>query len=473
MAITNYLLATLLMVGCGDENADIFAGLEQKRELRVITRNSPTTYFFDGDQPSGFEYDLLMAFADAQGYRLTIEVAFTLDELLEQLAAGEAHIAAAGLTLTPERQARFTASDSYLQHSPLVVYKSGKRRPRKLADLAGRDLVVLAGSSHAELLERLVPDYPNLQWREIQAADTLELMQLVTSERAELAILDSTEFKIQQQLFPRLVAAIDLGEDESIAWYLPKTPGALDLKSEIDDFFVSAEQEGLLSAIKDRHFGTANLTSRISAFTFNSRVESTLPQWEPLLKSIAGEYRMDWRLLAAISYQESHWNPEARSRTGVEGLMMLTRITANELGITDRRDPEQSLRGGARFLRNLLRRLPADIEDPHRLWMALAAYNIGMGHLEDARILAEREGLDPHLWDDVRSQLPKLQNPDVYPRTRFGFARGVEAQTYVDNIRQYYSALQLKTAADYRIAPPVDVSVLLTAELETGLPHAL
>ena len=99
--------------------------------------------------------------------------------------------------------------------------------------------------------------------------------------------------------------------------------------------------------------------------------------------------------------------------------------------------------------------------------------NIGMGHLEDARILAEREGLDPHLWDDVRSQLPKLQNPDVYPRTRFGFARGVEAQTYVDNIRQYYSALQLKTAADYRIAPPVDVNVLLTSELETGLPHAL
>lgn len=153
--------------------------------------------------------------------------------------------------------------------------------------------------------------------------------------------------------------------------------------------------------------------------------------------------------------------------------MMLTRATARELGVTDRRDAGQSLRGGARFLRNLLRRLPSDIAQPHRLWMALAAYNIGLGHLEDARILAEREGLDPHLWDDVRAQLPKLQNPDVYPSTRFGFARGVEAQTYVDNIRQYYSTLQLRTAADYRIMPPIDVTALLGPTQHVVIPRAL
>lgn len=153
--------------------------------------------------------------------------------------------------------------------------------------------------------------------------------------------------------------------------------------------------------------------------------------------------------------------------------MMITRATARELGVTDRLDPQQSLRGGARFIRNLLRRLPPDIEEPNRLWMALAAYNIGLGHLEDARVLAEKRGLDPHLWPDVRAQLTDLQNPDIYPTTRFGFARGAEAVTYVDNIRQYYATLQLITLTEDRIQPPIDVSNLLTNTHQLPLPLAL
>ena len=153
--------------------------------------------------------------------------------------------------------------------------------------------------------------------------------------------------------------------------------------------------------------------------------------------------------------------------------MMLTRITAKELNVDDRTDPRQSLRGGARFIRDLLRRLPADIEQPNRLWMALAAYNIGLGHLEDARVIAEKNGLNPHLWSDVRSQLPKLQNPDIYPTTRFGFARGNEAVTYVDNIRQYYSALQLMALADERIQPPINVAEMGQKDSAIALPTAL
>jgi len=154
-------------------------------------------------------------------------------------------------------------------------------------------------------------------------------------------------------------------------------------------------------------------------------------------------------------------------------MMMITRVTAGELGVTDLLDPRQSLRGGARFLKDLHRRLPLDIENPDRLWMALAAYNIGMGHLEDARILAERRGMDPHLWQDVRAQLPSLQNPDIYPTTRFGFARGEEAVTYVDNIRQYYSILQLQSVPDARLQPPVDSRALSQDQTRLQLPRAL
>ncbi len=467
--ITLTLLLTLL--GCS--NDDIFENLAIDRELVVVTRNSPTTYYFDGDQPAGFEYELLKAFADARGYRLRFQVAFTIEELLATLDDQKAHLAAAGLTVTPDRSERFLTTRPYLNQSPLIIYKSGNQRPRKLQDLIGRDLVVLAGSSHAELLKRLSKRVPGLSWREVQAGDTLELMQLVTLQKAELAVIDSAEFKIQQQLYPRLVAAMDLEAEEAMAWHLPKTPAAAALVEDINAFFIEAGQSGVLETIRERHFGATRFSSRVGAFTFNRRVTGLLPKWQPMIEAVAIEYQMDWRLLAAVSYQESHWNPKARSRTGVEGMMMITRATARELGVTDRLDPQQSLRGGARFIRNLLRRLPPDIEEPNRLWMALAAYNIGLGHLEDARVLAEKRGLDPHLWPDVRAQLTDLQNPDIYPTTRFGFARGAEAVTYVDNIRQYYATLQLITLTEDRIQPPIDVSNLLTNTHQLPLPLAL
>lgn len=174
---------------------------------------------------------------------------------------------------------------------------------------------------------------------------------------------------------------------------------------------------------------------------------------------------MDWRLLAAMAYQESHWNPNARSHTGVRGMMMLTGATASELGVEDRTDPLQSLRGGARFFKNLLRRLPSDIEEPDRTFLALAAYNIGMGHLEDARILTERAGGDPHLWPDVRAHLPKLQNPNHFPMTKFGFAQGEQAVSYVDNIRHYEGLLSFQNLPENRISPPIQVDALLPDHL--------
>ncbi|WP_435211709.1 membrane-bound lytic murein transglycosylase MltF [Luminiphilus sp. nBUS_16] len=464
-------LVLILLWGCSED--DIFQELAGNRELIVVTRNSPTTYYFDGDQASGFEYDLIKAYATARGYTLRVEVAFTLEEFTLQLDRGQVHLGAAGMAINSKRAGTLLATAPYLQQQPVVIYKSGKRRPRRLADLSRRDVIVLSGSSHIEVLENLKEQVPLLTWREVQTGDTLELMQLVTEEKAELAVLGAAEFRLQQQLYPRLVAALDLEVEESIGWYLPNIAGADVLQTDINLFLETAQQSGELEKIRERHFGTTRFSSRMGAFTFNRRVESVLPKWQPLIERVATEYQMDWRLLAAVSYQESHWNPTARSPTGVEGMMMLTRNTAKELNVADRRDPQQSLRGGARFIKNLLRRLPADIEQPHRLWMALAAYNIGLGHLEDARVIAEKRGLNPHIWSDVRSQLPKLQNPDVYPSTRFGFARGNEAVTYVDNIRQYYSTLQLMAVADERIQPPLNVAEMAGNNSALALPIAL
>lgn len=427
----------------------------------VLTRNTPTTYYFEGDRPSGFDYDLISEFARQNNLRLRIKVAFSLPELLSSLELGEAHLAAAGLTQTDARDINLVASEPYLEQHALVIYKSGLERPRQPEDLVGRDLIVVAGSSHHEDLLALQQSIPDLRWREIHAADSLELMQLVSEEKAELAIVDSLEFQIQQRLYPRLVAALQLGPSKPMVWYVPRNEQAEVLLEQINPFLAEANTSGTLAQLKRKHFGGYENASRIGSFTFQRKIRESLPQWQPVFEDIATEYQLDWRLLAAIAYQESHWDPDARSHTGVRGMMMLTRNTARELGVEKRTDAQQSLRGGARFFKDLLRRLPQDIEEPDRTSMALAAYNIGMGHLEDARVLVERLGGDPHLWPDVREQLPKLQDPEFFSTTKYGFADGAQTVTYVDNIRHYEGMLRLQDIPGNRIRPPIDTAALL------------
>ena len=180
-----------------------------------------------------------------------------------------------------------------------------------------------------------------------------------------------------------------------------------------------------------------------------------LPKYEELIQAVADEYQMDWHLLAAIAYQESHWNPYARSPTGVRGMMMLTLNTAREMSVDNRLDASQSLRGGARYFKKIKRLLPADIAEPDRTWFALAAYNIGRGHLEDARVITERQGGDPDRWIDVKARLPLLQRSKYYRGTRHGYARGSEPVTYVKNIRHYYNIMAWQDISKNRPVPPV------------------
>jgi membrane-bound lytic murein transglycosylase F len=155
----------------------------------MLTRNTPTTYYFEGDNEAGLDYELARAFAEQHGMTLRVKVAFSLPELFAMLARGEGHFAAAGLTQSAQRDKQFQASLPYLRQQALVAYKSGKLRPRSLPQLVDRDLVVVAGSAHTELLEGLQVELPQLSWREIHAVDSLELMQLITEEKAELAVV--------------------------------------------------------------------------------------------------------------------------------------------------------------------------------------------------------------------------------------------------------------------------------------------
>jgi membrane-bound lytic murein transglycosylase F len=202
------------------------------------------------------------------------------------------------------------------------------------------------------------------------------------------------------------------------------------------------EESGRLAEVTEYFYGHMDKVNKGGALLFADRVKTRLPNWEAYLKAAGEEYGIDWRLLAAMSYQESHWDPKARSHTGVRGLMMLTLVTARELGISNRIDPEQSIHGGARYFKQIYQRIPERIQGPDRTWFALAAYNVGMGHLEDARVLTESHGADPDKWADVKQYLPLLAKRKFYQHTKFGYARGWEPVTYVQHIRQFYNILR-------------------------------
>ena len=450
------LTITLLCMLVGCDGQDSFDKIQSEGELVVVSRNSPTTYYLAKDGPTGFEYALTGLLAEEMGVALRIKTAFNLYDLFTQLSDKDADIAAAGLTLTQGRAAHYPHSIAYNQLTPQVVYVAGNFRPRSVSDLTTMDIVVLAESSHVDTLQTLQKnEAADLTWEEIDEADTMHLLELLKLGQADVAIVDSNEFAVQQSLYPRQKVAFDLYEEQDMVWYLAPDTDNTHLITFINNFLERLNNDGTMARLREEHFGHTDGVSRISAHVFTQNMRQNLPPYRMLIRQIAKEYQMDWHLLAAMAYQESRWDPNATSPTGVRGMMMLTKPTAKELGVENRLDVTQSLRGGARYLKDLKRRLPKRLKEPDRTWMALAAYNVGLGHLEDARVLTERQGGDPDLWRDVMQKLPLLQESKYYKKTRYGYARGKEAVTLVQNIRHYYSILVWQDIPDNQPIPPL------------------
>ena len=401
-----------MLVGCDAQ--DSLEQIQSEGELVVVSRNSPTTYYLDKNGPTGFEYALTRLLAEEMGVALRIKTAFNLNDLFTQLKHKEADIAAAGLTLTEGRAASYPHTIAYNQLTPQVIYVAGTFRPRSVSDLTTMDIVVLAESSHADTLHTLQKNQaPDLTWEEVDEADTMHLLELLKLGKADIAIVDSNEFSVQQSLYPRQKVAFDLHEEQDMVWYLAPGIDNTHLMVFINDFLERLENDGTMARLREQHFGHTDGVSRISAHVFTQNMQQTLPMYRRLIRQVAIEYQMDWHLLAAMSYQESRWDPNATSPTGVRGMMMLTKPTARELGVENRLDVTQSLRGGARYLKDLKRRLPKRLQEPDRTWMALAAYNVGLGHLEDARVLTERQGGNPDLWRDVMQSYRFYKSPNT------------------------------------------------------------
>jgi membrane-bound lytic murein transglycosylase F len=410
-------------------------------ELRVVTRNTPTSYFVGPDGPAGPEYDLVRGFAEELGVALVINTVDSVSEVLPHLIAGKSHMAAAGLSITESRREFLNFGHPYNSVDMHLIYRLGNVRPRSIDDLVGRNIEVVASSSHSDMMTSLSEILPELEWSENADVEVIGLLEKVASGELDFTIADSTEFNIQRHFYPDLRVALDLEIEDPIAWAFNRRQDQSLLRRS-DEYLIGADRGGFLAQVNDRYFGHTEKFDYVGTRAFLRHFDSRLPRYRDMFEQAGQQYAVDWRLLAAIGYQESHWRSHAVSPTGVRGIMMLTQATADYLDIEDRMDPASSIFGGARFYARQTERIPDSVDEPDRTWMALAAYNVGYYHVKDARQIVQWHGGDPDTWVDMSDALPLLAKEKWYSRVQYGYARGWEPVLYVNNIRSYYNVLR-------------------------------
>ena len=410
-------------------------------ELRVVTRTDPLAYYRGpGNIPEGPEYELARRFADELGVKLKITPMHSYADIYAALDSGHADLAAAALKVPSQPIPGVEFGPTYQRVREHLIYRSGAVRPASLAEIGNGDLEIAAGSSHAKTLYAARESLPDLVWVENASTNSQALLDGVANGTIDYTIADSTEFTLAHNAHPDLRVAFDFPASQSLAWAAStRNPG---FSHAMSNYFARLNVNGELAVIVKRYYGRSEGPQSAGARGFMRHLQSRLPLYKKWFQEAAKQSSQDWRLLAAIGYQESKWNPSAASASGAKGLMQLTVGTASAARVANPSDARQSIFGGARYFQQVYEKIPAHVPEPDRTWFALAAYNIGYGHVEDARVLAQKAGRDPDSWQAVREFLPLLAQEQWYTQTENGYARGSEPVRYVDNVRGYRDLLE-------------------------------
>ena len=418
---------------------------KESKALVVIVRPGPTTWFTGPDgAPAGFDHDLLARFAQEHGWKLTPVTADNATDLLAKIGAGEAHIGAGGL-YRPDAASRNEPpppvlwTSGYYAVEPVLIYNADGFKPKNWNDLAGANVAYLENTGVEAPLAAARTAHPEVIWEPVAMPSADALIAQVDEGHVDYAIVTSTDAAVARNIYLGFDVGFAAGPKRELAWAVPA--GQRALRADIDAFFARLRRDGTLAKLAEKYFAPYREVQRIDAGVFQDRIRTLLPQYRKQFYSAQETTGIEWRLLAAVAYQESQWDPFATSETGVRGFMQLTEDTARHLGVTDRLDPGASIVAAARYIRTLKAKLPERITEPDRTWLALAAFNIGLGHLEDARILAQRQKLNPDLWNDVKKTLPLLAEPEYYAQAKLGYARGGMPVAFVDRVRSYYDIL--------------------------------
>jgi membrane-bound lytic murein transglycosylase F len=453
--------ALLLLVNFEEMRPPAPLSAPQKGEdLVVLVRPGPVVYFpgIDGNI-EGLDADLARLYAAQRKMTLRFVAIDTAAELLSALGSGEAHIGMGGM-LRPLADAKPRAASAaaippadgvsvaapdvawtsgYYTVESLLIYNTDGFKPANWDDLEGATVAYLDASDHEPEIDAVRSVHPAVRWAPLALPSPVSLVARVSEGMPSYAIVGSLAAAIARNIYLDFEVAFPVGGRRQLAWAVPgRFP---ELRADVERFFERVKRDGTLDRLTERYLPDSRQFQRLDASGLLERMRTVLPQYRTLFHDTQEKTGIEWRLLAALAYQESKWDASATSETGVRGFMQITEDTARHLGVKDLLDPAQNVLAAGRYLRDLKEKMPLRIQEPDRTWLALAAYNIGLGHLEDARVLAQRLGLNPDHWKDVKKVLPLLALPEHYEKAKLGFARGGMPVAFVDRVRGYYDVL--------------------------------
>ncbi|QZA78059.1 membrane-bound lytic murein transglycosylase MltF [Deefgea tanakiae] len=433
-------LSACVLLGCGDYSSQAQRVLPwaESKELTVLVQNGPTTLYVDAEgRYAGLEYDLVTRFAELNDLKVRFIMVGTYAEVVQRLKQNEAHLAVGvhrgvdgeGLLFGP----------AYQNVTPVLVYAAARSEADVLREIQQGHAPLSTLPQYLDSLSQQKAKYPSLQINAVEHADNEDLIEQVSTGKLAYAVVDSHAADVAQNYYPNVAISKSFADNtQQLSWAVRDEDPQL--RTMASAYFRQVMAEGSLSRLQDRYYGHVNRVDTLDALTYLGRIKSTLPKFRATFLQAEAETGIDWRLLAALAYQESHWDNESISPTGVRGIMMLTNDTASLLGV-DRLNPRESILGGARYVQMMRKGIPETVPEPDRTWQALAAYNIGLGHVEDARTLALRLNINPDSWTDLKGVLPLLRKPEHFSTLKYGYARGGAPVIYVERLKSYYDIL--------------------------------
>lgn len=420
---------------------DDWPGIQRRKTLRVLTRNNEASYFMWRGELLGFEYDLVREFARQNGLHLKVVVASSVPELISLLMEGRGDLIASILTPTEDRVRKGLAfSRPYGYAAETVVTRANDRKLNKLADLAGRTVVVRQSSTYWQTLKKL--NNGGLKIKLKAAPETMEtedIIRMVADGDYDLTVADSHILGIEQVWNRNIKAAFPLGDPRPYGWAVRAKDAKL--LAAINAFWKKEYRSTFYNLTYRKYFKNKKKARMFMEDKMDIKRRDRISPYDNIVKHYAGEYDFDWRLIVSQMYQESRFNPKVKSATGAQGLLQVMPRTAKEMGFQNLADPKTGIHAGVKYLDKSRNRFETDTDEQERIWFALAAYNAGAGHVNDACRLAAQKGWDSRCWfDHVERAMGLLSKPQYARRARHGYVRGEEPVTYVRRIHDRYWA---------------------------------
>ncbi|NOQ92826.1 MAG: transporter substrate-binding domain-containing protein [Flavobacteriaceae bacterium] len=421
--------------------------------LRAITTFSPTGYFLYRGQTMGFEYEMLTRLANRLNVQLEMVLAKNVDSVIPMLNRGEGDIIAMGYTITGNRKEEVSFTNPFLiTHQSLIQKKPNnwrkmtadnikKHLATDIIDLLQDTVSVRKNTSYYMRLSDISNELGDTIYINILPGETTdeELIKLVADGKIKYTVIDNNIASIHKSYFPNIDVSTPISLSQRIAWAVRKN--SPDLLVEINKGLSIIKKKPDYNVIYKKYFKNRRQFNKRLVSNYYTETTGKISKYDDIVKKYAIDLGWDWRLVKALVFQESQFDPNNKSWAGAQGLMQLMPATAIEFGVTDTNDPDQNIKAGIKYLKKMYDYWPEIPDSIQRIKFAMASYNSGFGHVKDAQKLAKKYNKDTLNWDNgVDEFILKLSKPKYYndPVTKYGYVRGSEPHNYIIEIFNRY-----------------------------------